>query len=192
MEIRNLHLFCASMSSKAKEDITKMPEDAKTVLASTFAKSFNSMPKWLRWGTIIAIIVGVFYFTVVQNIITSHHETNQIENIQNTVSSLDAKIKSIEEAQVDNLEVYEDIQELQELFDLFAETERIKFRNFITFLRTTHGRKFDRQTYENAINNFENSDFKLQKEYQDKVEEVFNNRIKKRIRERAQKRLERK
>lgn len=180
------------MSSKAKDDITKMPEDAKTVLASTFAKSFNSMPKWLRWGAIMAIIIGVFYFTVVQNIITSYHETSQIENIQNTVSSLDAKIKNIEEAQADNLEVYEDLQELQEMFDLFAETERIKFKNFITFLRTSHGRKFDQQTYEKAINNFENSDFKLQKEYQEKVEDVFNNRIKKRIKDREQKRLERK
>jgi hypothetical protein len=178
------------MSSKAKDDITKMPEDAKTVLVSTFAKSFNSMPKWLRWGAIIAIIVGVFYFTVAQNVITSYHESNQIENIQNTVSSLDAKIKSIEESQADNLEVYEDLQELQKLFDLFEETERIKFRNFITFLRTTHGRKFDQQTYEKAINNFENSDFKLQKVYQEKVEDIFSSRVKKRIKERAQKRLE--
>lgn len=161
--------------------VKETPSDAKVIIASTFMKSFNSMPKILRWGTIIAIIVGVFYFTVVQKYVKNYKEDAQIEIIQNNVDNMSSKLKIIEANQINSMEIYEEVEEMQKVFNVFAESERKKVKTFINFLRITHGRNFDRETYEKAINKFENEDFELQKEYQDKVEEVFNERLKKRL-----------
>lgn len=168
---------------KHSPDIVKETpsNDVKVILASTFTKSFNSMPKILRWGTIIAIIVGVFYFTVVQKYVKDYKEDTQIEMMQNTVDNMSTKLKIIEANQMNSMELYEEVEEIQKIFNVFAEAERKKVKTFINFLRTTHGRKFDKETYEIAINKFENEDFKLQKEYQDKVEEIFNERLRKRL-----------
>lgn len=167
---------------KHSPDIVKeTPSDAKVILASTFMKSFNSMPKILRWGTIIAIIIGVFYFTVVQKYVKDYKNDTQIEIMQNTVDNMSAKLKIIEANQMNSMEIYEEVEEVQKIFNVFAEAERKKVKTFINFLRTTHGRNFDREAYENAINKFENDDFKNQKEYQDKVEEIFNERLRKRL-----------
>lgn len=168
------------MSSKS-ENIIK-DTDAKVILASTFVKSFNSMPKWLRWGTIIAVILGVFYFSIIQKYVKEPKETDQIEIVQASVTELSLKLKTIELNQKNSLEIYEEVEEIQKIFNVFAEAERKKVKAFINFLRNTHGRHFDRATYEKAINKFENEDYGLQKEYQDKVEEIFQDRLKKHLR----------
>jgi len=168
------------MSSKS-ENIIK-DTDAKVILVSTFAKSFNSMPKWLRWGTIIAVILGLFYFGIIQKYVKEPKETNQIEMVQSSVAELSLKIRTIELNQQNSLEIYEDVEEMQKIFSVFAEAERKKVKAFIKFLRNTHGRRFDKAEYEKAINKFENEDYRLQKEYQDKVEEIFQEHLRKHLR----------
>lgn len=172
------------MSSKS-ENIIK-DTDAKVILVSTFVKSFNSMPKWLRWGTIIAVILGVFYFGIIQKYAKEPKETIQIEMIQSSVTELSLKLRTIELNQKNSLEIYEEVEEIQKIFNVFAEAERKKVKAFINFLRNTHGRNFDRAAYENAINKFENEDYRLQKEYQDKVEEIFQDRLRKHLRQPSQ------
>lgn len=168
--------------SRDREPASKNnPSDAKAILASSFVKSFNSMPKVLRWGTIIAVIVGVFYFTIAQKYIKSDEEHDKIEMMQLSVNEMSTKLKIIEANQMNSLELYEEIEEIQKIFNVFAEAERKKVKIFINFLRNSHGRKFTRDDYEKAINTFENEDYKVQKEYQDKVEEIFNERIKKHL-----------
>ena len=169
------------MSQDREPSSKNNPSDAKAILASSFVKSFNSMPKVLRWGTIIAVIVGVFYFTIVQKYIKTNEEHDKIEMMQLSVNEMSTKLKIIEVSQMNTLEIYEEVEELQKIFNVFAEAERKKVKIFISFLRNTHGRKFTREDYEKAINAFESEDFKAQKEYQDKVEDIFNERIKKHL-----------
>lgn len=157
-------------------------KDAKVVLASTFAKSFNSMPKLLRWCTIISIIIGSFYFIVVQKYVKEFKEDDQIVLMQSSIKELSMKVKIIESNQINSMEIYEEVEEIQKIFNIFSEFERKKVKGFIHFLRTSHGRKFDKNQYENAINHFENEDISLQIEYQKEVEKIFKNRLQKRLR----------
>lgn len=168
------------MSSKVKDEMTKMPDDAKTMIVSTFVKSFNSMPKLLRWGTIIAVIVGIFYFTVVQKYVAEVKEKSQVEVIQTNVNNLNEKIKIIEEDYKDAFEVYQDLGDLQEMFALSNEMERKKVKNFMNFIKKTHSSK----EYYEAVNYFEKKDLELQNEYQEMIEEIFDRRIQKRMKDR--------
>lgn len=159
--------------------VNKVPDDVKSMMASTFIKSFNSMPAWLRWGTIIAVIVGVFYFTVVQKYITQYREDNQIEVMQQTVTELSNKVLILEEDHQDAITLYESIEEVRGILAAFETVERRKSTNLIKFIKKTHNNE-----YAAAIADFEDTDIDIHKEYQSKIEELFNAKLKKRMEER--------
>jgi len=158
--------------------VNKVPDDVKSMMASTFVKSFNSMPAW-RWGTIIAVIVGVFYFTVAQKYITQYREDNQIEVMQQTVSELSNKVLILEEDHQDAISLYENIEEVRGILAAFETVERRRSTNLIKFIKKTHNNE-----YAAAIADFEDTDIDIHKEYQSKIEELFNAKLKKRMEER--------
>ena len=159
--------------------VNKVPDDVKSMMASTFVKSFNSMPAWLRWGTIIAVIVGVFYFTVAQKYITQYREDNQIEVMQRTVSELSDKVLILEEDHQDAITLYENIEEVRGILAAFETVERRRSTNLIKFIKKVHNNE-----YATAISDFEATDMDIHKEYQSKIEELFNAKLKKRMEER--------
>ncbi len=165
--------------SQDMDFVDKVPDDVKSMMASTFVKSFNSMPAWLRWGTIIAVIVGIFYFTVAQKYIAQYREDNQIEVMQQTVTELSNKVLILEADHQDAITLYESIEEVRGILSAFETVERRRSTNLIKFIKRTHGNE-----YAAAIADFEDTDIDIHKEYQTKIEELFNAKLKKRMEER--------
>jgi len=173
--------------SEKKEDnnlqeqlLQNTPDDVKSMVATTFVKSFNSMPNILRWGTIIAIIVGIFYFTIAQKYITQYRETTQIEVIQTNVTTLSEKVKFLEEEHQDAIEIYENIEEMREMLGAFETLERRRSKNLTRFIKKTHYSP----ECEKAIVEFEETDMDIEKEYRNKINEVLDSRLKKRMEKR--------
>ena len=177
------------MASQQKEDkslqdqlLQNTPEDVKSMMATTFVKSFNSMPSVLRWGTIIAIIVGMFYFTIAQKYITQYKESNQIEIIQTNVTTLSEKVKVLEEDHQDALEIYESLEELRDMLSAFENLARRRSKNLIRFIKKTHRSA----EFEKDIREFEETDMDIDKEYRNKINEIFDARLRKRMSERRE------
>ena len=167
-------------SNLQEQLLQNTPENVKSMVATTFVKSFNSMPNILRWGTIIAIIVGVFYFTIAQKYITRYKETTQIEVIQSNVTTLSEKVKILEEEHQDAIEIYENLEEVRDMLAAFENLARRRSKNLIRFIKKTHrGQEHDKEIIE-----FEETDLDIDKEYRNKINEILDSKIRKRMEER--------
>lgn len=164
-------------TKKTRDDLTAIPEDAKTMVASALVKNFISMPQWLRWGVVIALILGSFYFLVIQKFVNEYKETTKIEQIQVSVNDMSKKVKYLEDDHIDAINVYEDLEDVMEIFSLMDAIDKKRVKNYMKFVKKTH----PSEEYKEMLREFEEEEQKIDGEYYGALEKIFNNRVKNRI-----------
>jgi len=164
-------------TKKMRDDLTAIPEDAKTMVASTLVKNFISMPQWLRWSVVIALIIGSFYFLVIQKFVNEYKESTQIEQIQVSVNDMSKKVKFLEDDHIDALSVYEDLEDVMEIFSLMDAVDKKRVKNYMKFVKKTH----PSEEYQKMLREFEEEERKIDGEYYEALEKIFNDRVKNRI-----------
>lgn len=99
-------------------------DNAQNKLLGIFLKNFNSMPKWIRSGVVIAIIFGVFYFSYIRKEVIYSDETNQITLIDQKVNVLNKKIVGIEKIRESSKELSNNLGDIQDLFEAVETLQR--------------------------------------------------------------------
>lgn len=99
-------------------------DNAQNKLLGIFLKNFNSMPKWIRSGVVIATIFGVFYFSYIRKEVIYSDETNQITLIDQKVNVLNKKIVGIEKIRESSKELSNNLGDIQDLFEAVETLQR--------------------------------------------------------------------
>lgn len=114
-----------------------------------------------EWGVVIALILGSFYFLVIQKF----------------VNDMSKKVKYLEDDHIDAISVYEDLEDVMEIFSLMDAIDKKRVKNYMKFVKKTH----PSEEYKKMLREFEKEEQKIDGEYYGSLEKIFNNRVKNRI-----------